>query len=153
AGTPQELLQIKHHLRRKTDLTLQSVDLWRSMNSWLDALPQMPRGVVPHLRLLTTASIPAKNPLVGLRSGPDRNPDLVLAALVEAAASGKSKATAAWRKAFLARSEGIRSALVRAIVIQDGSVSAENIDDRLREVVLYGLRRGREKEIIDQVLG
>lgn len=39
-GKPMELIQVKHQLNKVGSLTDTSVDLWRSINSWCDAIKQ-----------------------------------------------------------------------------------------------------------------
>jgi len=35
-GTPSELIQVKHHISRKGDLTDASVDIWKTLRIWAE---------------------------------------------------------------------------------------------------------------------
>jgi hypothetical protein len=50
-GTPEELLQTKHHRNREAVLTDASVDLWKSLRVWFEgsALKTIPAGSALHL--------------------------------------------------------------------------------------------------------
>lgn len=58
AGTPAELLQTKHHVSTQANLTDSSVDLWRSIRSWILALRSNTLEPTTVLALVTTASAP-----------------------------------------------------------------------------------------------
>src|SRR5215211_6080217 len=58
-GSPLELLQTKHHLKRSGDLTDGSVDLWKTLRVWAEATkadPSLPGRT--RLVLVTTAQAP-----------------------------------------------------------------------------------------------
>jgi hypothetical protein len=58
--TPVALIQNKHHIRRRGNLTDASTDLWRTINAWCDTIFQTP-SIVENSRflILTTALAPA----------------------------------------------------------------------------------------------
>lgn len=125
--SPVELLQLKHHVGEVASLGVFSVDLWRSLNVWMDA-PESP-GII--LRLVTTALIQDGTDLAGLRAGPARDVDAALSVLLAAAASSDNKSTAKWRKRFLDLDEPVRQALLERIVIIDGSPRAIELNEKL----------------------
>jgi len=66
-GSPTELLQTKHHLGPPASITAYSVDVWRTINVWLDlSLKQ-----APILRMVTTQV--AGDDIALLREGAQRN--------------------------------------------------------------------------------
>lgn len=151
-GTPDELLQVKHHVTPASDLTENNTDLWRSINAWLDTI-DLSLDRIPVLRLLTTAEVPNSGVLSKLRSGPERDASAALVALESAATNSRSRTTAPWRQAFLSRSPEHRAALVEAIVIDDGAPHAADIDKSLRKAFGYVVPRGREDDYIRYLKG
>jgi hypothetical protein len=67
-GTPEELLQAKHHRNREASLSNASGDLWKSLRIWFEgnASKQIPDGTA--LYLLTTGGAPADSAASFLRS-------------------------------------------------------------------------------------
>lgn len=124
SGTPTELLQTKHHVGGQNIISINSVDLWRSLNAWMDA-PDLPDLF---LRLITTSLIGEDSELAGLRSGPTRNVDDVVTALLATAESSDNQTTERWRERFLALGDEKRDRLVGRIVIEDGSPKATDLN-------------------------
>jgi hypothetical protein len=151
-GTPEELLQVKHHVNVATDLTENNADLWRSINSWLDTV-DLTLDKIPILRLLTTAEIPQDGVLAKLRVGGERDTTAALQALEKAATGSSSKKTEPWRTAFLKKSQKHRESLVSAIVIDDGAPHARDIDKSLLKVFFYNAPRGREEDYLRYLKG
>ena len=86
ADEPIELTQVKHQVKPTADLTENSVDLWRSLNVWMDVFSGRITSEAPVLKLVTTATIPDGSLLNMLRSDESRrNTELVLAGLEVAA--------------------------------------------------------------------
>jgi hypothetical protein len=124
AGTPVELLQTKHHTSEQSTVSINSVDLWRTLNVWMDA-PDL-NGLI--LRLITTSAINDDSDLAGLRAGPTRDVDTVIAALLVVGQSSENQTTAPWRARFCALDEQGRERLVDRIVIEDGSPKSTELD-------------------------
>lgn len=151
-GTPDELLQVKHHMTPASDLTENNPDLWRSINSWLDTV-DLSVDRIPVLRLLTTARIPGGGALSKLHAGPDRDVPAAVAALEAAASNSRSGTTARWRDAFLAKPPEHRAALVSAIVVHDGAPHAGDIDQSLRKAFGYIVPRDRGDDYLRYLKG
>lgn len=139
-GSPFELLQTKHHVGATGTLTVSSVDLWRTVNAWIDVLRS--RELV--LRLVTTQSIPEGSPLEGLRAGGARDTSTALDALVSAAADSSNSSTAAWRQKFLALDPVSRDQLVDRIYIDDRASQAPEFDKELTKTFRYAIPVGKE---------
>ncbi len=56
-GSPKDLIQVKHHKNRQGNLSDLSVDLWRSISSWCDAIRNYDLDIVStNFIIITTAS-------------------------------------------------------------------------------------------------
>ncbi|MFJ3221576.1 ABC-three component system protein [Kitasatospora sp. NPDC086801] len=150
--TPVELVQSKHH-GHAGELGLTSADLWRSINSWCDALDHLPPGRIPMLRLVTTQTISPGSLLAKLKQD-TRDVDGALAAL-EAVASDAdgAKTTRDWRARFMALSSPTRAALVGAVILDDQAPRVSEVDSTLREVVGIWKHDQQSQEILKELKG
>ena len=149
AGSPAELLQIKHHTRGDGPLTAQAVDLWRTLNVWMD-LPSADKLV---LRLVTTRTLSEESGLIRLRDGENRDTSVALDELLNAARTSTSKTTDKWREKFLHLNETARVELVDRIIIDDGSLPAAHIDKELVRTFRYAYPTGRDDVFLHLLKG
>ena len=144
-GTPLELLQAKHHLKKSGDLTDQSVDLWKTLRLWAEAAKADP-SLPGHTRfvLITTAQAPAGSAASYLRptDARSRDPAKAEAMLLEAGDASRNKALSTAVAAFKALTPEMRKALVSVIEIIDGAPLIADmgalIDERLRMIAPRG---------------
>lgn len=149
AGSPTELLQTKHHTRGGGPLTAQSVDLWRTLNVWMDLLS----SDTLVLRLVTTRTLSEESGLIRLRDGDIRETSVALEELLDAARTSTSKTTDKWRKKFLDLDEISRVELVDRIIIDDGSLPAVDIDKELVRTFRYAYPTGRDEVFLHLLKG
>ncbi|QDP95159.1 hypothetical protein FOE78_03830 [Microlunatus elymi] len=141
SGTPEELLQTKHHIGSSSgSLTPSSTDLWRTLNVWMDL--QSCEDLL--LRLVTTQKIPSNSPLRGLRSGADRDTAGALSALVKAAEESRSSTSAPWRQKFIKMGIDGQEELIGKIVIDDNSTQASDFDKDLTRTFRFAIPVGKE---------
>lgn len=148
-GSPNELLQTKHHVGETGTLTVNSVDLWRTLNAWIDVA----RSKELVLRLVTTQSIPQESPLQGLRVSGDRDTATALDALVLAATDSANSSTAPWRQKFLALDPIDRDHLVDRIYIEDRASHAPEFDKELTKTFRYAIPVGKEEVFAHLIKG
>lgn len=149
-GSPTELLQTKHHLGASGTVTMNSPDLWRTLNAWMDAVDDTEAAI---LRLVTTQAIPADSALARLLVDGERDSTVVTAALVDAANESSNSTTSAWRKKFLGLSEPAREALVDRIVIDDRSSQAPEFDHEVIKTFRYAIPVGKESVFVHLLKG
>ena len=140
-GTPDELLQTKHHAGATGALSTMSPDLWRTINVWMDLFT----GGNLLLRMVTTQSIANDSPLRGLRAGGERDTESVAATLLEAATTSTNTATASWRQKFLNMEINARASLIERIVIDDNVRPALAFDQELTKTFRYAIPVGKEE--------
>ncbi|ATC32183.1 hypothetical protein CA606_07345 [Caulobacter vibrioides] len=125
-GTALELLQAKHHIDRVASLTDKSVDLWKTLRVWSEAVakdPTLPART--RLALVTTGSAPAGSAASMLRpaatypAGKARDPKAATALLEAVAESGGNQELKASYEAFLALGATMRISLLSSIEILD----------------------------------
>lgn len=148
-GTPSELLQVKHHTRGDGPITAQTVDLWRTLNVWMDLI--ISDKLV--LRLVSTRKLDEDSRLVHLRNGEHHNTDLALNELLHAARESTNSTTQRWRQKFLELSEARRANLVESIVIDDGSLPADQVDSELIRIFRYAFPIGQDEVFLHLLKG
>jgi hypothetical protein len=152
-GRPKELVQSKHRIDSRGDLSDTSVDLWRTINVWISALDQFGPDETPALTLVTTAHAPADSAAHDLRAD-ERDEERALGRLETAARTSLNAQTAPWRKRFSRLAAPQRAGLVRAITVADGALSIAKLDDELKRVLFWALPRTAEAEtFLDYVKG
>ena len=144
-GSALELLQTKHHLRKRADLTDGSVDLWKTLRVWAEAVkadPSLPGRT--RFALVTTARAPTGSAASYLR--PDdvgnRDPARAASMLVDAGGASRNAALAKAIAAFFVLTPGMRESLVAAIEVIDGAPLIADmrslIEERLRMIAPRG---------------
>jgi hypothetical protein len=149
AGSPYELLQTKHHTRGDGPITAQAVDLWRTLNVWMD-LPQSDTLI---LRLVTTQKLNEASGVACLRAGEQRDTSAALQELLNAARESTNKASQRWRQKFIDLDASARIDLIDRIIIDDGSLLATRIDDDLIRIFRYAIPTGREEVFLHLLKG
>lgn len=140
-GTATELIQVKHHIAVKGGLGDMSVDLWRTLNAWMDdGSPSDPYG--PILTLVTTSIAAAGSAASLLRDDTNRDPDHALSLLEKAASTSESGETEPWRAKFRKLTQSERRTFVSRIYVADGSYRIEDVESALREVLWLALPSG-----------
>lgn len=139
-GAPSELLQTKHQIGSPGSLAVGSVDLWRTLNVWMDLADDR----VAILRLVTTQEISDSSPLRWLRDGPERDTAAALEALLVTAAESDTEKTKAWRKKLLDMDPLAQDRLVDRISITDRSSPATELDSAIGKTFRYATSSGKE---------
>lgn len=124
-GEQTELLQAKLHVSPGS-LTDSSADLWKTLRVWTESVADLPEAL---LVLVTTATA-ASGSIASLLRASDRDPDGAHRRLVEIARSSSSQALAPAMAAFLALTDEERLALVRRILVSDGTPGFDDLDGR-----------------------
>lgn len=148
-GLPSELLQIKHHTRNDSPLTAQAIDLWRTLNVWMD----LSLSDLVILRLVTTRTLSEESGLIYLRNGVGRNTSEALKDLVNAAKTSTNKATKGWRERFLNLDDTEKIELLDRIIIDDGSLPATRINEELIRTFRFAYPPGCDEVFLNILKG
>lgn len=128
-GTPQELIQLKHHTSRSGNLSDKSVDLWRTLKVWIDMINEKSDLLnSTHFLIITTATIPKDSAADYICK---EEYDKAYALLKSVALSGGNQENASFYRAFLNMEEtGIKDLLSHIKILS----SAQNITDTLEDI-------------------
>ena len=136
-----DLIQAKHHMNRRGNLSDASPDIWKSFRVWCE---HEAAGLLPddsHLYLVTTSVAPDRSIASYLSAEPSRrNESLALERLREVATThGPGVNTAAFR-AFLTLAASRQAAVLRRVLILDATPSVVELDQRLNSAIFHAVR-------------
>jgi hypothetical protein len=86
-GSPEELLQTKHHRNREAKLTNASEDLWKTLRIWFEGFAAKAIPLGTSLHLLTTGESTEGSVAAHLRSDANRHVDAAIERLTATAQS------------------------------------------------------------------
>lgn len=155
-GTPLELLQTKHHLKKSGDLTNSSVDLWKTLRIWAELVkndPSIPGRT--RFALITTAQAPAGSAAAHLRPSDAGHRDPVEAEvmLIQAADTSTNKALSKAITAFKSLTPKMRKMLVGAIEIIDGAPLIADMETLIEERIRMAAPSGKAAVAREQLEG
>ena len=154
AGQPVELIQTKHHVKRG-DVSDSSVDLWKTLNIWMQRFIEDPAGVAStRLVFLTTSAAAADSALSMLRqAGDGRDESHAVELLLSAAKASRNQATAASRDAFLELTDAAIQVLVGNIWVFDKAPNIIDVRDEIETVLHYSAAPDQVGDLTDYLEG
>jgi C-terminal domain 7 of the ABC-three component (ABC-3C) systems len=151
-GTPDELLQTKHHRTGTAALSNASPDLWKTLRIWFEAHEKTPFPADTSLHLITTATAADGSAAAYLRSE-GRDVDAALAALESTAHSSESAANAPAYSAFLRASGSVRKLLLEMIVLTDAAPQVSDLEDQLRDQIFWAVDPQQHASFLQRLEG
>lgn len=152
-GEAIELIQTKHHISRKANLTDRSPDLWKSIRVWSVAVAG---GAVTlgrcRMTLLTTGHAPEGSVAQLLKHGPLRNTGNAWARLATIAQEVSEANNAAY-EAFNALSIDQQKRLLAEIYVIDDAPTIVNIEKVVKKHLLRAVRPHHLDSLFTRVLG
>jgi hypothetical protein len=142
-GTATELLQVKHHRGSARRLTDRTMDVWKTIQVWMDASPPS-YADGPALVLITTQTASPDSAMSLLRAE-GRDEAAALALLEAVADEVGADDTRPTRRRFLALEPSARRTLVHRMRVADGSPRAEEVHPAARTALQWTLPPGHEE--------
>jgi hypothetical protein len=152
-GSPEELLQTKHHRNREAKLTDSSEDLWKTLRIWFESFDAKTIPLGTALHLLTTGKCPDGSAAAYLRPDAKRDVDAALKRLEAAAQASTSATNAPGYSLFLKTPLRDRQRLVDHIVILDGAPTITGLNDELKTEVFWVVERKHIDAFLDRLEG
>ncbi|MGG1314168.1 ABC-three component system protein [Cohnella laeviribosi] len=145
-GTPQELLQFKHHVKRKGGLSDRSTDLWKTIRIWATRVQDGQIDINRTSLTLITTSVADPDSIVGAIKYRSRPMVTLVQQLTDIAKAGGNETNKEAYHAFLALSPENRLKLVQAITIADGAPLVQELSGAIeRELRNAALPNQRSK--------
>jgi len=147
-GKALELLQTKHHINKAADLTDASPDLWKTIRIWCEGLSKnsIPDG--SFFYLITTGEAPEGSAAYYLKAGDKRNVAKALERLNATIESSTSQTNAKAYNAFRGLNLELRTKLINAMIVVDGSPTITDLEVALKEEIFFAV----EQQFIDSFL-
>lgn len=150
-GTSQEIIQVKHHINRYGDLSNSSVDLWKTLNIWIDLLNSKISDDAIFC-IMTTAVAPEESATHFLKTD-YRKVDVAERILLNVARTSVSATNKPVYKKFLALSGQTRRRLLEAIVVNDKCPCVLELDNSLQEELWTACERSKIEKFLAYLEG
>lgn len=138
-GEATALLQTKHHLERRANLTDSSPDLWKSLRVWCEATTndELPEG--SSLVLITTGTAPEGTASFYLRPSESRSVERAVERLNSIATSSQNESLAAAYRAFRNLTPTQRHVLLGRVSVLDQTPSIVDLEQAIRKEVYHAV--------------
>jgi hypothetical protein len=154
SGTPAELIQLKHHIKRSATLTNGCSDLWKTIRVWSEAILnnqiELP-GVI--LSLVTTGTAPKDSAPYFLKEDLNRNPEKAKDLLLTFISNSQSETNKVNYETFLKLTDDEQIELLRAIYIMDNSPNILEVSDLIKNRLKLSTRRMYLEALFQRVEG
>lgn len=152
-GEPVQLIQTKHHLKKKGDLTNASVDLWKTLHIWAKLAAQdVEEPFRLRYMLMTTSSAAAASAAAYLRIR-ERDEERAETILLKTASQSKSHENAEAYETFKGLPTAQRLALLKAITVLDGSPNIIDLYDEICREVRHAVSRTHIEHFVERLEG
>lgn len=150
---PVSVIQTKHHLTRPGNLTNASVDLWKTLDIWMDVLAQDADAPFrTRFVIVTTGAAPDGHATALLRAR-ERNESLadeiLLKTAKESGNEGNEGAYARYRKL----PEALRLALLKAVHVLDESPNVLDVRDEIARELHHAVPRPQIGILVERLEG
>lgn len=137
-GKPIDILQTKHHINKKTNLTDRSTELWKSIRIWCEGIDDKSIPINSNFFLITTAKVPDNSTIKYLKPDKNlRNIKKVLKRFNEISSEETNKTNLPGYEAFSDLSENEKKEFLNNVIVVDSSPSIFDLDKLLiQEIIL-----------------
>ena len=154
SGTSKEKIQAKHHITKQGNLSDTSIDLWRTLNVWIDSID----SILQHntkLIMITTSKAPkgsASSFLVGDDSA-ERNVEQAFSILQNIANTHAAETNKKYYDTFQKIDACLMRKMINQIYILPGSTNIENLREKLLLYIRSTSRPSYEEHLCDRLEG
>lgn len=153
-GIPKQLVQLKHHIRRKGSLSDGSTDLWKTLKVWIDIVSESPTILDgTKFLIITTTNAPDDVAAAFLRDDKNRNEGRAYTKLKNVCLNSENKAHQSYYEAFLKTDENIVRRLLSQICVIDGASNIIDVEKDIRKQIRYSCIPKYESQISERLEG
>lgn len=153
-GMPNQLIQLKHHVRRQGSLTDGSTDLWRTLKVWLDVVSESPELLSgTEFLIVTTATAPDGTAASCLKKDKNRNAEGAYEKLKDVCLKSENKNHKGYYEAFLKTDENIVKCLISQICVIDGASDIIDVEKEFKKEIRYSCLPKYENQICERLEG
>jgi hypothetical protein len=149
--TPDVLIQTKHHVSNRGDLTDTSVDLWRTLNVWMDMFRKQDIANTRFI-IITTSNAPdnAASWFIRQTNRDSVRAYAILKSIAEQAANVSNKK---YYDSFLGIGETEMQSLLDSVTVVDKSESILNVVESIKKSIRYSSRPEFEEKVFERIEG
>lgn len=153
-GSPKQLIQLKHHVKCKGNLTDGSTDLWRTLKVWIDVVCETPNLLdETEFLIITTAIAPDDTAASCLKKGNNRNIESAYEKLKEVCLCSENKEHQKYYLAFCEADETVIKRLISQIYVIDGANDIADVEKILKKQIRYSCLSKFEDQICERLEG
>ena len=153
-GIPKQLIQLKHHIRRKGSLSDGSTDLWRTLKVWIDTISESPTILDETKFLIVTTSIAPDGMATSfLKDDKNRNVEEAYEKLKDICLDSENKAHQSYYEAFLKTDITVVKRLISQIYVIDGASNIIDVEKDIRKQIRYSCIPKFESQICERLEG
>jgi hypothetical protein len=154
-GEPKELLQLKHHINSRANLTNTSPDLWKTLRVWSTYIQEGKIDLSKITLTLVTTSSTSENSATSLLRTENRNTQKAHEILLKVAKESKSenKTMQDCFNTFLDLSYENQIALLNSIYIIDNSPNILDVERKIKKQLILSVRRQHLNLIYERLEG
>ena len=152
-GEPLQLIQLKHHINQKGNLTDSSTDLWRTLNVWIDLISHSPEILEKtYFFIITTAVAPSQTAAFYLKTK-ERDPSSAYDILKEICVKSENKAHKKYYDSFLNVDESIIKKLINRIYVIDSAEDIIGVEKVLKKSIRFSCLPKYEDQLLERLEG
>jgi len=148
-----EAIQTKHHVLRGGDLSDRSVDLWRSINSWVDSIKSKKLSLTSSFVLMTTTVAKKDTIAFLLKRGADRDPSVALQKLNQICEKCTVSSINNYCANFASLSVEEKTALINNLFILDACVAAAGLKEAIIKEIVFFVPSNHQDDIYYALIG
>ena len=152
-GSPTELLQVKHKIRRESSLSDASTDLWKSIRVWVDGFTTGRWSRDTAYYLITTARAEGGSIASCLRADSQRDVEQARRGLDEVARTSSNRDNESAYTAYRSLSHADRRLLLQQVTVMDGFSDIVSVDNDLRRELALVAKRELIESLITRLEG
>lgn len=147
---PKKLIQLKHH-SKPASLTDSSVDLWRTLGVWIDAI-NYDSSLLKNTDfvIITTAEVPSNSASEAIQNNDYRKAFECLKAVAE---KSENKANVSAYSKFKSLREPLILSLIRRIKIISSSIKIIDIEKSIQKLLFYSCKPEFIPKVLERVEG
>lgn len=137
--TPEVMIQLKHHVKAKGDLTNASTDIWRTLKVWIDVIGRQSKLLSKTKFVIITTTVAPENTAAYYLNTDlqKRDSSLAYSILKKVALESQNKAHQTYYKAFINLPESQIQRLLDCTYIIDKSSNIIDVESDIKKTIRY----------------
>lgn len=152
-GQPKQLIQLKHHVKQRGNLTDGSADLWRTIKVWIDFLSQKPELIGNTEFFIITTAIAPENSIAWCLKHRNSKIETVYKKMFDVCKESTSDANKKFYNAFLEADSVILYDLIEHIRIIDGASNIKDLESKIKKQIRYSSLPKFEDLVYERLVG